>query len=68
MRTNFLPRWAILLVSIAVLVLSFAALDDITTGTEPNFYLEYTMLFVAGLWFINLLAPLLRKGRIPLHP
>ena len=68
MKRNFLARLAILWVSIARLLLSFAALDDITTGNEPGFYLEYTLLFVAGLWFLNLLLPLLRKGRIPLHP
>ncbi len=68
MLKNALPGWAVVLISAAMLVLSFAALDDITTGTEPNFYLEYAMLFATGLWFLMLLVPLLRKGRIPSHP
>ena len=40
-----------------LLVLDLAALDDITTGAEPNFYREYAMLTVS----IPLLAWLVRR-------
>ena len=36
-----LPRIGIAIAILALLLLDFAALDDITTRNEPNFYLEY---------------------------
>ena len=38
------PRIGIVTAILALLLLDFAALDDITTGNEPNFYLEYAIL------------------------
>ena len=32
---------------LTLLLLDFAALDDITTGNEPSFYAEYVMLGVS---------------------
>lgn len=48
--------------SIAVLVLSWMALDDITTDTTDAFPLEYSMLVVAGVWFAALGAWLFLHG------
>jgi len=37
--------------SVLVLLLTWAALDDITTGIEPSFVGEYTFLVLSGIWF-----------------
>ena len=39
-----LGRIGIAAAILALLLLDFAALDDITTGNEPNFCAEYVML------------------------
>jgi hypothetical protein len=44
-------RVLISLVSIAILLLCWAALDDITTGTEPNHILEWTMVSAGIIWY-----------------
>ena len=49
--------------SLVVLVLSWLALDDITTDNANTFRVEYTMLVLAGLWFAWLGVALLRNGR-----
>lgn len=36
---------------VAILLLDWAALDDITTGNEPNYYLEYLTLAGSVLIF-----------------
>lgn len=41
----------VILLVIVLLLLDFAALDDITTGNEPNLTLEYLILFVSFLVF-----------------
>ena len=46
-------------VILALLLLDVAALDDITTGNQPNFYAEYAMLgisaplLVALVWILS---------------
>ena len=40
--------WGIVL---SLLILDWAALDDITTGNEPNYFLEYAILFISLLIF-----------------
>ena len=40
--------WEIVL---SLLVLDWVALDDITTGNEPNFFLEYAFLLIGVLVF-----------------
>ena len=42
-----LPRIGIAVAILALLLLDFAALDDITTGTQPHFYLEYATLAIS---------------------
>ncbi|MFO7691448.1 MAG: hypothetical protein R6V57_00025 [Vicinamibacterales bacterium] len=50
-------------VSLAVLAFSWLALDDITTDNANEFPLEYTMLVLAGVWFVLLGAWLVAKRR-----
>ena len=40
--------WGIVL---SLLILDWAALDDITTCNEPNYFLEYAILFISLLIF-----------------
>ena len=37
-----------------VVLLDYAALDDITTGSQPHFYAEYAMLAVSVMFFAAL--------------
>jgi hypothetical protein len=50
-------------VSLMVLVLSWLALDDITTDTANTFALEYTILVSAGIWFLALGVSLAAQRR-----
>jgi hypothetical protein len=45
----------IFLVSVAVLLLCWAALDDITTGSEPNHVVEWLMVGTGIIWFGGLI-------------
>lgn len=45
---------------IVVLLLDFAALDDITTGSEPSFFGEYLML-IGSLPFLVIAFFIYRK-------
>ena len=56
MRTPIL-----LAVSLVVLALAYAALDDITTGRQPSFVLEWVMVAVALVWFA--VVPVLWRRR-----
>ena len=50
-------------VSLIVLLLSWLALDDITTDNANTFPLEYTILVLAGMWFVALGVSLVAKRR-----
>jgi len=50
-------------VSLIVLLLSWLALDDITTDNANEFPLEYTILVSAGIWFVALGVSLVAKRR-----
>jgi len=50
-------------VSFIVLLLSWLALDDITTDNANTFPLEYTILVLAGMWFVALSVSLVAKRR-----
>lgn len=52
-----MQRTAIAVAAVVLVLLDLAALDDITTGAEPNFYGEYTMLAVS----VPLLGWLVRR-------
>lgn len=49
---------------IVLLVLDWLALDDITTGNQPNFYFEYTMLVVSLLILSLLGVTFFKKKRL----
>ncbi len=53
----------IALVSLFILLLALLALDDITTGRQPDFYLEYAIVGLAALWFGGLAALAWRRRR-----
>ena len=48
------------LVCAVLLVLAYAALDDITTGHEASFVLEWTVVGAVVLWLVFLAAVWLR--------
>lgn len=50
------------IVSLVIGLLAWAALDDITTGRQPTFVLEWMMVGVAALWVV-LLVILWRRSR-----
>jgi hypothetical protein len=50
-------------VSLIVLLLLWLALDDITTDNANAFPLEYTILVLAGVWFVALGVSLVAKRR-----
>ncbi len=49
-------------VTIALVVLAGAALDDITTDNSTGFTPEYTLLAICGVWCLFLAYDLLRRG------
>jgi len=49
--------------SVLVLLLTWAALDDITTGNEPSFVGEYTLLALSDLWFAAIAGWLIVRRR-----
>jgi len=56
-----LPRDAA--VTIATLLLVFAAFDDITTDRAASFSVEYAFLAAAALWLFFIAVRLIRHGR-----
>lgn len=50
-------------VTCAVLLLSFAALDDITTGNETDLTLEYGALLISAGWLLFVTFRLIRTSR-----
>jgi hypothetical protein len=59
MRKTFL-----VLISLGLAALAYAALDDITTGSEASFVLEWSIVAIAALWFSALGVSSFR----PRHP
>ena len=53
---------ACLVVSCLVAVLAFAAADDITTGSQPGFLLEWLMMAFAAVWFLAAGARARKQG------
>ncbi len=51
-----MKRAAIFTISIILLVLCWAALDDITTGDQPHYYLEWMFVSLTVVWFVGLIA------------
>lgn len=46
-----MKKFLIIGLVLILLVLDWAALDDITTGNEPDYFLEYATLVVSLLFF-----------------
>jgi hypothetical protein len=49
-------------ITAVVLVLVFAALDDITTDNATAFPMEYSILIISGGWLLYVIARLWRSG------
>ena len=50
-------------VTCAVLLLTFAALDDITTGNETDFTNEYGAVLISAAWLLFVTSRLIRTRR-----
>ena len=60
-----MQRTAIAVAVLGLVLLDLAALDDITTGAEPNFYYEYAMLAVSVPllgWLVRRYVSVTRRG------
>ena len=53
---------AVIALSVLLLGLAWLALDDITTGREPSFALEWAAVGVCAVWFLVLAAVGLRRA------
>ncbi|MGB5343855.1 MAG: hypothetical protein WBN87_10825 [Thermoanaerobaculia bacterium] len=51
-----MKRFLTITISIALLVLCYAALDDITTEDEPSHVLEWMFVWLTVAWFVGLLV------------
>ena len=51
------------LITFGVLLLAFAAFDDITTDNSTDFTVEYTALVACAMWFGLVAAKLIHLGR-----
>ena len=51
------------LLTVVAVVLAFAALDDITTGSETDFQTEWVALAACGVWCGTLAWRLMHSGR-----
>ncbi len=54
--------WSIF-ISVVLLLLSWAALDDITTGNEAKYHLEWMFISLTIAWFGGILAARIRHCR-----
>lgn len=60
--TEAVTKTVIIVISLLLLVLSWLALDDITTGSEPSNGLEWAVLVVTVVWFAGLAAARRRRA------
>ena len=51
-----MKRFLTFTISIILLVLCYAALDDITTGDQPSHVLEWMFVWLTVVWFVGLLV------------
>lgn len=56
-------EWVAAVLAVILLSLDWAALDDITTGSEPSFTLEYLILG-ASIVGLGILLVWVRSGRL----
>jgi hypothetical protein len=57
-----MKRAIVIVVSLLFLALTWAALDDITTGSQPSFVLEWGLVVASAGWFAALLVNRRRHG------
>lgn len=50
-----MKKLVVAIIILALILIDFAALDDITTGSEPSFILEYSILTVSAFIFTILI-------------
>ena len=43
-------------ISVILLALCYAALDDITTGNQQHYYMEWMFVSLTLVWFVGLIA------------
>jgi hypothetical protein len=56
------PRFAVG-VTFVVILMDYAALDDITTGNETSFLFEYLFLMGSAVWFAALIKAFYRNRK-----
>ena len=56
-------RATIFTISIVLLVLCYAALDDITTGNQPHHVLEWMFVSLTIVWFVGLIAATITRQK-----
>lgn len=54
------------IITLGVILLAFAAFDDITTDNATTFTVEYCGLAICGAWLLGLAIRLIRDGRVAL--
>ena len=59
-----LRKYSLGVATCLVALLALLALDDITTGVEPSFLMEWTMVAVASVWFLAVGARALKRRQI----
>ena len=57
-----MKRFLAFTISIILLVLCYAALDDITTGNQPHYVLEWMFVSLTVAWFVGLVVVKLTRG------
>jgi hypothetical protein len=55
--------WTVRVVTLAIAVLAFAAIDDVTTDTADTFVVEYTFLAASAAWLVFLTVRWVRQRR-----
>ncbi len=63
--TNMVKKVSKTAFVIVILLLDYAALDDITTGNEPDYYGEYAILVISVIIFGFLIFKFLKKRNAP---
>ena len=58
-----MKRFRTITISIILLVLCYAALDDITTGDEPSHVLEWMFVSLTIVWFVGLIAATITRQK-----
>ena len=57
-----MKRALIVAISVALLLLCWAALDDITTGNQPDYVLEWMCVWLTVVWFAGLTTARLKRS------